>query len=811
MIGSDEMSERVRAMDWSTTPLGDLAFWPQPLITLVQVMLGSKQPMFVVWGTEQTLIYNEALLPILAAKHPAALGSSFLEVWSEVRSELMPLVEQVYGGSPVHMNDLTLAVHRKGYEEEAHFAFSYTPVRMPDGHVSGFFCACTETTHQVIQDRLEERNRTRLATALRVARLGSYEWNVSTGEIVVDARGRKIFALPPEGIICDKDLFARIVAEDVERVRAEYSTALDRDVFSDEKDLQHTFDIGYTIECPDGSRRSVESSGTVVSERDGTRRLIGAFNDVTSFKHAQTWLRDQNTLLENRVAERTKDRNALWQLSSDIMLRCTFEGVITAINPAWNTLLGWSEEELVGTSLYLLIHPDDLRQTADEVKRLSEGTCPRRIDNRLQHRGGGYRWISWLSRAADGVVNAVGRDVTEDKEKAEALNRAEEALRQSQKLEIIGQLTGGVAHDFNNLLTVIRSSADLLKRPDLASERRARYIKASSDTVDRAAKVTSQLLAFARRQALTPEVFAVCDSVRSLAEMMKTLAGSQIEILMDLPETRCFVEADPNQFDTALVNIAVNARDAMSGKGRLTIRVESVEQMPAVLTHPAVCAPFVAVSMTDTGKGIAAEYLERIFEPFFTTKGVGQGTGLGLSQVFGFAKQSGGEVTVTSEVGKGSVFTLYLPRVEQAIRSPEKEDLEPEALVNGHGTGVLVVEDNVEVGTFAVQSLSDLGYVPVLANNAEEALIELAQDAKRFSVVFSDVVMPGMSGIELGHEIRRLYHDLPVVLASGYSHVLAQNGTYGFELLHKPYSIEQLSRLLRKVAQWQRRKRIIGK
>ena len=386
----------------------------------------------------------------------------------------------------------------------------------------------------------------------------------------------------------------------------------------------------------------------------------------------------------------------------------------------------------------------------------------------------------------------------------------EEALRQSQKMEAVGQLTGGVAHDFNNLLTVIKSSTELLKRPNLPDDRRTRYIQAIATTVDRAAKLTGQLLAFARRQALRPEVFAACDSVRSLSAMMETLVGARIEIATDLPAHICYVHADVSQFDTALVNMAVNARDAMNGEGRLTIRVQGVEYVPAHQSGPALTGAYVAVSISDSGCGIPAERLEQIFEPFVTTKAVGQGTGLGLSQVYGFARQSGGEVRVESEVNKGSTFTLYLPRAAAPAEQIQEAD-EPEPLVDGHGTCVLVVEDNVEVGNFAVQTLTDLGYRTVLANNAQEALAELAKDANRFDVVFSDVMMPGMNGIDLAHEIRRQHHDLPVLLASGYSHVLAQNGTYGFELLHKPYSVEQLSRLLLKVAKWQRRKRIMGK
>ncbi len=231
--------------------------------------------------------------------------------------------------------------------------------------------------------------------------------------------------------------------------------------------------------------------------------------------------------------------------------------------------------------------------------------------------------------------------------------------------------------------------------------------------------------------------------------------------------------------------------------------------MPASRAHAVVEATFVAVSLTDTGTGIPAEALERIFEPFFTTKGVGKGTGLGLSQVYGFAKQSGGEVMVESQVGKGSTFTLYLPEV--TAPTDVVAESEPEPLVDGHGTRVLVVEDNQDVGTFTTQTLAELGYVTVWAPDAEHALQRLAESADHFDIVFSDVVMPGMGGIELGQEVRRLYPSLPVVLTSGYSHVLAQNGTYGFELLHKPYSVEQLSRVLRKAASWQRRKRLLSR
>jgi len=381
---------------------------------------------------------------------------------------------------------------------------------------------------------------------------------------------------------------------------------------------------------------------------------------------------------------------------------------------------------------------------------------------------------------------------------------AEEALKHGQRLEALGQLTGGVAHDFNNLLTVIRASTDMLRRPDLPEPRRLRYIDAISDTVTRAARLTGQLLAFARRQTLNPELFDVGQSVQMLGEMIRTLIGSRIEVITQGPGEPCFINADAGQFETAMINMAVNARDAMNGQGKLTITVRTATELRTA-TAPSKHG-YVAVSVADTGVGIPQEQFERIFEPFYTTKQVGQGTGLGLSQVFGFAKQSGGEVVVTSEIGKGSIFTLYLPRAAGNASIPQMSvDAAPP--IDGTGMSVLVVEDNIEVGKFATVALAELGYGTTLVENAAHALEELAIGAHRFDVVFTDVVMPGMTGIELAQEIRRHYAGLPVVLASGYSHVLSENGSYGFELLQKPYSIEQLSRVLHRIGRGRKVKR----
>nr|WP_246583547.1 hybrid sensor histidine kinase/response regulator [Bradyrhizobium iriomotense] len=385
---------------------------------------------------------------------------------------------------------------------------------------------------------------------------------------------------------------------------------------------------------------------------------------------------------------------------------------------------------------------------------------------------------------------------------------AEEALKHSQRLEALGQLTGGVAHDFNNLLTVIRASVDLLNRPQLTEERRQRYITAIADAVARAARLTSQLLAFARRQTLNPEVFDVGERLQSLHDMLATLLGPAIEIAMRLPAVPCLVNADASQFETALINMATNARDAMLGKGRISFTVEAaatIPDTPAHVSHNHIPGNpgFVVVTVSDTGVGIPAARLGRIFEPFFTTKQVGHGTGLGLSQVFGFARQSGGEVTVTSEVGQGSTFSLYLPRVPADLL-PQQQAPNTAPAVAGSGMSVLLVEDNIELANFAADGLTALGYSITLVDNAADALAELVVGTDRFDVVFSDIVMPGMTGLDLGRAIRDRGIGVPVVLTTGYSQALSQEGSLGFDLVQKPYSIEELSRVLHHAARLRR-------
>ncbi|WP_312709460.1 ATP-binding protein [Stenotrophomonas sp.] len=386
--------------------------------------------------------------------------------------------------------------------------------------------------------------------------------------------------------------------------------------------------------------------------------------------------------------------------------------------------------------------------------------------------------------------------ISEEARQAHAeLVRAREQLRQSQKLEAIGQLTGGVAHDFNNLLQVITGSVDMLRYGKPRDEQQRRHIEAIGAAADRATNLVSHLLSFSRRQTLSPEVFDLGKGVEGLADIIRTLLGSRVALQLDLPDDPLHVLLDKTQLDTALINLAVNARDAIGKNGTVRICVRRVDTMPSVRFAPPLKGAFAAVSVSDDGCGIEEAVLSQVFDPFFTTKGVGEGTGLGLSQVFGFVKQSEGEVDVTSTVGEGSTFVLYLPLTDQEPVSMEGSSLH--ALQEAKGLNVLVVEDNVDVAAFAVSALRELGCGVQLARNGAEALADLERHHARYDVVFSDVVMPGITGLELARTVQATYPGLHVVLTSGYSELLARETDHGFVVLRKPYTLGGLAEAIK--------------
>jgi CheY-like chemotaxis protein len=348
-------------------------------------------------------------------------------------------------------------------------------------------------------------------------------------------------------------------------------------------------------------------------------------------------------------------------------------------------------------------------------------------------------------------------------------------------MQALGQLTGGIAHDFNNLLTVIQGSADMLRRAELPDTKRVRFAEAIVQASSRAAALTGQLLAFARRQPLRPEIIEVNALIREMTDLLDRTIGERIAVETNLSADTCNVEADRAQLESALLNIAVNARDAMPEGGLLTIRTAMFDE--------AGSRRMIAVSVSDSGTGMDADTLDRAFEPFFTTKPTGKGTGLGLSQVYGFASQSGGDVRIDSAPGAGTTVTLLLPCSGGAGARREAESF---AGIEARRTGrILLVEDNEEVGEFAESLLGELGHKVVRVRSGEAAR-EAALD-NDYDAVSTDVVMPGMSGLELADQLAGLRPNLPVILTTGYSDEIARSGAGGRPMILKPYRLETLA------------------
>ena len=381
-------------------------------------------------------------------------------------------------------------------------------------------------------------------------------------------------------------------------------------------------------------------------------------------------------------------------------------------------------------------------------------------------------------------ANALVRSNAELKVQIAERAKAEDQLRQAHKLQALGQLTGGIAHDFNHLLTVIQGSADMLSRPDLPEAKRVRYAEAIVQAGGRAAALTGQLLAFARRQPLRPEVIDVNALIGGMTDLLDRTLGERIAVRTDLESDVCMVEADRAQLEAALLNIAVNARDAMDGEGELTIRTRPQQDGGE--------GRMIAISVADQGGGMDEETLSRAIEPFFTTKTAGKGTGLGLSQVYGFATQSGGDVRIESEPGRGTTVTLLLPCTGAA--QPQEAETRMAATEDHRAGRILLVEDNDEVGEFAQTLLSELGHRVRWAQSAEQA-IDFARKQK-FDAVFSDIVMPGMSGLELADRLEQVQPGLPVILTTGYSDQLAEVGTGGRPVILKPYRLETVAAAL---------------
>lgn len=633
-----------RTHNWLDTELGDPANWPQPLTTLVRVMLSSGQPMFIAWGPQRVLLYNDGYAPMLGERHPSAFARPFFETWPEVRQEVGALMDQVFQGDPVHMDDLTLTLYRNGYPEETHFSFSYTPVPDEHGAVMGLFCACTETTGRVSAERQQ----------------------------VIDAK---------------------------------------------------------------------------------------------------------------------RERDRLFEMSRDLFGVATFDGYLKSVNPAWSLQLGRSTEALLARPFSEIIHPDDLALTGEVVAMLQSGKPVHQFHVRLLKADGTPISFAWSAVPDDqrnsGSFYTVGRDISEDL-------RREETLRQGHKMEAVGQLTGGLAHDFNNLLQAAQGCLDLILRSPQDPQRVARLARNGLQATERGAKLTAQLLAFSRAQKFELRPIDLVGLIKGMTEILNSSVGPLIRVNTVAHAAAPSVLSDPTQLEMALLNLAINARDAMPEGGELTIaasekRVQEDADLPP--------GDYVEIRVSDTGTGMSAGVAARAFEPFYTTKGVGRGTGLGLSQVYAMAKQAGGTARIEPQGPQGTTVVVWLPSVEPA-RALADVHQDRATHASFGPKKVLVVDDDPDVRLFIANSLEMLGFQVTAAEDAERGLALLDNVDPDLLVV--DFAMPGMNGAQMAEVVKTRRPDLPIIFASGYSETAAIERAVGpaATLLRKPFSVADLQGVL---------------
>jgi PAS domain S-box-containing protein len=711
--------------------------------------------------------------------------------------------ETVFGRRPWEVNPETRdglmhqafdRVRASGKAEAFEFRPPLRPERILDMRVfptpSGAvgFSGIDITERRRAEDELR-RKEERLRLALDAAHMMAFDHNARTGETHFSDNVQAVLGERPAA-----GYASRFHPQDRDRLMAAQDRVLETGTPSD---LTIRFQSS-----AEGEWQWMNLQATRALDAEGRPvRLIGVMRDVTRAHMADELLRSANIDLrarvENEAAERLKavlDRERFWTLSRDLYAVVTLDtsgGRLRRINAAaWKAALGYDSEQLLGEPLRKFIHPDDLAPTLAEVAKLFQDVPMVEFEYRVRHAEGGWRWMSWKVISDGEFSYAAGRDVTDDKAR-------EEQERRTQKLEALGQLTGGVAHDFNNILTVIMGALDLVeKRPDDAARRKT-LISSALVAAKKGEMLNKQLLGFARRQAAHREFVIPVASLEEMAPLIHGALGDSIplEIVAD-GETRG-VMTDPAQFEVAVLNLVVNARDAMPDGGALRISVRAARtEETRRLSLPD--GDYLAVDVKDTGTGMSSDVLAHVFEPFFTTKEIGKGSGLGLAQVYGFARQCGGTADIQTAQGMGTTVSLYLPASQPppAIAAPEPAPIAGAVSPKR----ILLVEDDVLVGAVTESMLLDMGHEVTRAEEAAGA--REALEHAEFDLLLTDVRMPGgTNGVQLAREATRSRPDLKVLLCSGWTDdQLDKEGLGGaWPLLAKPYDEVELERALREV------------
>jgi PAS domain S-box-containing protein len=807
MAATGKMARRVRGKDWSKTPLGRSDTWSPSLRLAVDLILSSGFPMAVRWGPDLIMIYNDAYVPILADKHPQALGLPLREVWPEIYDELGPLSEAILRGERggfFEKDHLWRIQRHAGAWEDARFTISYSPI--PDdtaaNRIGGVLTTVVETTERVEAEQRLQRHSLNLEREVEERILERDRiWELSEDLLGVSNFEGYFTSINPA--------WTRLLGWSKDEIKRMHVSQ-----------LRHPDDAAAAIEQ---RTRLAQGVPTVRMEnrfrhKDGSWRWLAW---KLSVEKGLIYVIGRHVTAEKAAVDRLRESERMVRLlvggvTDYALFRLDPQGIISSWNTGAERIKGYSASEIIGKPFSTFYTPEDrnaglpehaLRVARSEGRYEAEGWRIRKDGSRF-----------WANAIIDAIHDEAGaligfakitRDITERREAQIALTHVQEQLAQSQKMEVVGQLTGGIAHDFNNLLTIILGNLEAAQRAVGQQEpagvaRLNRFIANAVRGAQRAATLTQRLLAFSRRQPLNPRAVDVNKFIVDAAEFLQRSLGEtvQVEAVGGAGVWRAEVDAD--QLETSLLNLALNARDAMPAGGKLTIETSNAFLDEAYCQGQPELKPgqYVLISVSDTGTGMDPEVQARAFEPFFTTKSVGQGTGLGLSQVYGFVKQSRGHIKIYSEVGEGTTIKLYLPRAVQAGDDDSKMPNATDGLAGRGGETVLLVEDDADVRQYLAEVLEDLNYRVLAVQDSSGALRYLREKGARIDVLLTDVILPGVNGRQLAEQAQQMRPGLPVLFMTGYSrNAIVHHGRLdpGILVIQKPIRPVDIAARLRQL------------
>jgi PAS domain S-box-containing protein len=801
--GGGAMGERIRAFDWANTALGPPATWPDGLRTGVRLMLSSRHPMFVWWGPQLIQLYNDAYVPSIGPeRHQPALGQPGRECWAEIWDIIGPQIDHVMQGRGSTWNENHLVpITRNGHREDVYWTYSYNPLN--DSHaphsVGGVLVICLETTASVLAERRNVAERERLE------------------QMFAQAPGFMAMLRGPEHrfqftnaayqrLIGYREVIGKTVAEALPGTEARRYVALLDEVYRTGVAYTAT-DARYALEA-EANAPAIERYVDFVYQpiKDASGHVDGVFvegADVTKRRQAELALQALNESLEERVSAALAEAKLLNDVvdATDIFIQVLApDGHILAINHAAadECLRLFGARPNVGDDMFQFLAARDRNDShlAAQWHRAVRG-AQFTVTQEVGHPDYAtacheLRFSALHDRDGRHVgAYAIGRDVTEARRNSERLAAAEAQVLQAQKIETLGQLTGGVAHDFNNILMVVSAGIELVAG-DVPADRK-RLLDGMRQAITRGAGLTRQLLTFSRRQPLHPQSVDIAAQVEDMRELLERSLRGDIRVEYDFTADLWPVEADPGELELTILNLAVNARDALPNGGTITICARNV----AAATPGGLAGDHVHLAVTDTGIGMAAEVLARATEPYFTTKGIGKGSGLGLAQAYGFAKASGGALNIQSRPGHGTTVSVFLPRSSATPATEGGQPIPPNAAVPGTEGVALLVEDDDTVAALTGEMIRHLGYDTVRVDSAAAALAKLDElvAGDGVDLVLSDVMMPGvMDGIDLAREVAARYPRVPVVLTSGVIDAArAKLRTEPVTLLAKPFQMRDLA------------------